>query len=82
MHAFNKNKHNKKLEFGRAYQPGRIEEKFVYVGQSTSLPIPDAQSLSPMVMEHEYLLGNETPQFIARENTKDDKQDSWLFYEA
>ena len=32
VHAFNKNKLNKKLEFGRAYQLGRIEANFVYVG--------------------------------------------------
>ncbi len=65
VHAFNKKKLNKKLEFGRAYQLGRIEGNFVYVGQCTSLHMPDAQSLPPMVMEHEYLFGKEILESIA-----------------
>ena len=37
VHAFNKNKLNKKLEFGRAYQLGRIEGNFVYLGQTIDI---------------------------------------------
>ncbi len=43
--CFNKGKLNKGLQFGRAYQLGRIGNNFVVVGECTSTRMPDASSL-------------------------------------
>lgn len=53
--CFNKNKLGKKFEFGRAYQLGRITGNFLFVGECTTLRMPDAPSLPAMISEHESL---------------------------
>lgn len=53
--CFNKNKLNKKLEFGRAHQLGRIEGNFFWAGACHSVRMPDAASLSKMIFEHRQL---------------------------
>jgi len=63
--CFDKNKLNKKKEFGRAYQLGRLEGNFVFVGECTSVRMPDAQSLPSMMAEHEYLFGNNNLDSVA-----------------
>ncbi len=70
MHAyevacFNKGKLNKGLQFGRAYQLGRIGNNFVVVGECTSTRMPDASSLPAMVTLHQRLFGPGTLQSIA-----------------
>lgn len=53
--CFNKNKLNQKIVYGRAYQLGRIQGNFLWVGQGVSLLMPDARSLAGMVAEHSQL---------------------------
>ncbi|KTD16946.1 transposase [Legionella jordanis] len=55
--CFNKGKLNKGVQFGRAYQLGRIGGNFLFVGECTSTYMPDAQSLPMMLNTHEYLFG-------------------------
>ena len=57
--CFNKNKLNRGLEFGRAYQLGRIGGNFLFVGRCDSVYMPDAQSLPIMLNTHEQLFGND-----------------------
>lgn len=59
VHCFNKMKLPARLQFGRAYQLGRIEGNFVWVGSCTSLHMPDAESLIPLLREHHRVF--ETP---------------------
>lgn len=63
--CFNKGKLNKGLEFGRAYQLGRIGNNFLFVGRCTSLHMPDAQSLPKMLNEHQNLFGKGVLQSVA-----------------
>ena len=63
--CFNKGKLNKGLQFGRAYQLGRIGNNFVVVGECTSTRMPDASSLPAMVTLHRRLFGPGTLQSIA-----------------
>lgn len=55
--CFNKGKLNKGLQFGRAFQLGRIGGNFLVVGQCTSVYMPDAQSLPAMLSLHQRLFG-------------------------
>lgn len=55
--CFNKGKLNRGLQFGRAYQLGRIGGNFLFVGKCTSIYMPDAQSLPMMLNTHEQLFG-------------------------
>ena len=57
VRCFNKNKLNKKKQYGRAYQLGRIEGNFAIVTACTSLHMPDAQSLPAVISDHEQLFG-------------------------
>lgn len=52
--CFNKNKLDKRLQFGRNFQLGRISN-FLIVGQSKSLRQDDRASLKPLVELHEAL---------------------------
>lgn len=63
--CFNKKKLNKKIEYGRAYQLGRIGGNFLFVGECTSLRMPDALSLPKMVLEHQLLFGKNQLESIA-----------------
>ncbi len=55
--CFNKGKLNKGLQFGRAYQLGRIGGNFLFAGECRSTYMPDAQSLPLMLNTHEHLFG-------------------------
>lgn len=63
--CFNKNKLNKKLEFGRSYQLGRIDGNFLYVGECASVRMADAASLKEMVHDHQTLFGEKALNSIA-----------------
>ena len=63
--CFNKGKLNRGLEFGRAYQLGRIGNNFLFVGKCTSLYMPDAQSLPKMLKDHQQLFGPKVLESIA-----------------
>ncbi len=63
--CFNKGKLNNRLEFGRAYQLGRLGGNFMIVGRCSSIHMPDAQSLPAMVRLHQDLFGQNTLQSIA-----------------
>lgn len=63
--CFNKGKLNKGLQFGRTFQLGRIGNNFLFVGECTSLHMPDAQSLPAMVRLHESLFGKGQIESIA-----------------
>ena len=63
--CFNKGKLNKGLQFGRAYQLGRIGNNFMIVGECTSTHMPDAPSLPAMVTLHQQLFGSGTLESIA-----------------
>ena len=63
--CFNKGKLNKGLQFGRAYQLGRVEGNFLVVGECTSVYMPDAPSLPAMIALHQNLFGQGTLQSIA-----------------
>lgn len=55
--CFNKGKLNKGLQFGRAFQLGRIGGNFLVVSQCTSIYMPDAQSLPAILSLHQNLFG-------------------------
>ena len=57
MACFNKGKLHKGLEFGRAFQLGRIGGNFLFVDECTSTHMPDAPSLPAMVRLHQRLFG-------------------------
>ncbi|MFT4059502.1 MAG: transposase [Legionella sp.] len=63
--CFNKGKLNKGLQFGRAFQLGRIGGNFLVVGQCSSLYMPDAQSLPAMLGLHQNLFGEGVLQSVA-----------------
>lgn len=63
--CFNKGKLDRGLEFGRAYQLGRIGNNFLFVGACTSLYMPDAPSLPKMLCEHQHLFGKGVLQSVA-----------------
>lgn len=52
-----KGKLGKKYQFGRVFQLGRITGNFFFVGDCTSLHMPDKTSLEPMIKEHEQIFG-------------------------
>ena len=53
--CFNKNKHDKGIEFGRQFQIGRIGGNFLYSMPNDDLRMPDARSLKGMLIEHIHL---------------------------
>ena len=55
--CFNKGKLSKGLQFGRAFQLGRIGGNFLLVGSCTSLRMEDKASVRPMIEEHQGLFG-------------------------
>ncbi len=57
VNCFNKGKASKGLQFGRAFQLGRIGGNFLLVGECTSLRLEDKASVRPMVTEHQNLFG-------------------------
>lgn len=60
-----KNKLNKKKQYGRTFQLGCIEGNFAIVSECTSVQMPDAQSLPPMIAKHELLFGENTLESVA-----------------
>jgi len=57
VRCFNKGKAAHGLEFGRAFQLGRIGGNFLVVGACTSIRMEDKASVRPMVEEHQSLFG-------------------------
>jgi len=55
--CFNKGKAAKGLEFGRAFQVGRIGGNFLMVGACTSIRMEDKAAVRPMIEEHQDLFG-------------------------
>jgi IS5 family transposase len=55
--CFNKGKLSKGLQFGRAFQLGRIGGNFLLVGSCTSLRMEDKASVCPMIEAHQGLFG-------------------------
>ena len=55
--CFNKGKAAKGLQFGRAFQLGRIGGNFLLVGACTSIRMEDKASVRPMIAEHQRLFG-------------------------
>ena len=55
--CFNKGKLAKGLQFGRAFQLGRIEGNFLLAGWCSSIRMEDKTSLRPMIVEHQHLFG-------------------------
>jgi hypothetical protein len=55
--CFNKGKAAHGLEFGRAFQLGRIGGNFLLVGAYTSIRMEDKASVRPMIEEHQRLFG-------------------------
>jgi hypothetical protein len=53
--CFNKGKLGKGLQFGRAFQLGRIGGNFLMAGSSTSLRMEDTDSVRPIVGVHQGL---------------------------
>jgi len=58
--CFNKGKVPKRLQFGRAFQLGRIGGNFLVVGACTSLRMEDTASVRLMIGEHHSLFGHGT----------------------
>jgi transposase, IS5 family len=58
--CFNKGKLSKGLQFGRAFQLGRIGGNFLLVGSCTSLRMEDIDSVRPMIGDHQELFGKGT----------------------
>ena len=55
--CFNKGKLGKGLQFGRAFQLGRIAGNFLIVEKCTSVRMNDKESLQPMIKTHQELFG-------------------------
>src|SRR5262252_5414679 len=55
--CFNKGKAAHRLEFGRAFQLGRIGGNFLMVGACTSIRMEDKASVRPMIEAHQGLFG-------------------------
>src|SRR5262245_59827705 len=55
--CFNKGKAAHRLEFGRAFQLGRLGGNFLVVGACTSIRMEDKASVRPMIEEHQHLFG-------------------------
>ena len=55
--CFNKGKLGKGLQFGRAFQLGRIAGNFLIVGKCNSVRMDDKESLQPMIKMHQELFG-------------------------
>ena len=53
--CFNKNKPNKKYQFGRAFQLGRIAGNFLLVGKNNSVHMNDKHAVEPMIKLHQQL---------------------------
>lgn len=58
--CFNKGKLSKGLQFGRAFQLGRIGGNFLVVSACTSLRMEDKTSVRPMIGDHQDLFGEGT----------------------
>jgi IS5 family transposase len=58
--CFNKGKLSKGLQFGRAFQLGRMGGNFLLVGSCTSLRMEDTDSVRPMIGDHQELFGKGT----------------------
>jgi hypothetical protein len=57
VRCFNKGKAAKGLQFGRAFQLGRIGGNFLLVASCTSLRMEDTTSVCPMIVTHQDLFG-------------------------
>jgi len=57
VRCFNKGKSTHGLEFGRAFQLGRIGGNFLVVGACTSIRMEDKASIGPMIEAHQSLFG-------------------------
>jgi hypothetical protein len=57
--CFNKGKLSRGLQFGRAFQLGRIGGNFLLVGACPSLRMEDKTSVRPMIGAHQGLFGDE-----------------------
>jgi transposase, IS5 family len=55
--CFNKGKAARGLEFGRAFQLGRIGGNFLLVAACTSIRMEDKTSVRPMIEAHQHLFG-------------------------
>ena len=55
--CFNKGKAGKGVQFGRAFQLGRIGGNFLLVGACESVRMEDKQSVRPMIETHQALFG-------------------------
>ena len=55
--CFNKGKAAHRIEFGRAFQLGRIGGNFLVVGACTSIRMEDKASVRPMIEAHQGLFG-------------------------
>jgi hypothetical protein len=76
VHCFNKMKHHKVCEFGRQFQIGRLQGNFIWSTPNTSVLMPDAASVKPMLREHLQLFQT-LPQSIATDKayySKDNEQ--------
>jgi transposase, IS5 family len=58
--CFNKGKAGNKLQFGRAFQLGRISGNFLFAAKCSSIKMPDAESLNIMINTHQKLFGKGT----------------------
>lgn len=58
--CFNKNKLDRKLQFGRNFQLGRIGKNFLIVGKCETVRQEDKKSIQPMVNLHQQLFGEKT----------------------
>jgi IS5 family transposase len=58
--CFNKGKLSKGLQFGRAFQLGRIGGNFLLVGSCISLRMEDTDSVRPMIGDHQEIFGQGT----------------------
>jgi len=53
--CFNKNKSDKKYQFGRAFQLGRLGGNFLIVAKNDSIHMEDRKSIKPMITLHQNL---------------------------
>lgn len=63
--CFNKNKPNKKYQFGRGFQLGRIAGNFLLVGKNDSVRMEDKHAVEPMLQMHHQLFPKISPPSVA-----------------
>ncbi len=80
--CFNKNKLDRRLQFGRNFQLGRLGGNFLVVGECETVRQEDKKSIQPMVQLHQNLFGKEALESATADKGYYSKKNQKIFKEA